>query len=162
MTQFDPVKTVAAAKAAALAEARSVAILNRSGKIYRTKQRIASVVKTIADFTHSIAVIAWEKDQAVKNGNPDAEAIGEKVDEQTKRLNDSVEAYKADQAELEKEVAALETEIADIVSGKKKLDYDNILESSKVFIHDAVKDEFIAGGFDKVVEDAPAADETAE
>lgn len=146
---FDSKKVAAAAKGAARAQLRAQKVLATSGKIFRISQSMKPLADRIAEFTKSIAVLTWEKEQAVSTGNPDAIAIGERVDEEVKRSNEAIDSLNKDIAGFQTQKDDLYANIKAVESGEKKMDYDTILELSNGFVTDATTAAFLAGEFDK-------------
>ena len=146
---FNPIKVAAAAKAAARAELRTKKILTLTAKQYRLKQDIAEVAKSAEAKAKHIAHLQWETEQAENSGNPDAAAIKEHNEKTAASLTAEMAGDTARVTGLQKEIAGLQEKIDDVVSGKRKFDYERILALADGFIHQAVKSSFASDEFEK-------------
>jgi|GEM_PF-4253625 hypothetical protein len=146
---FNPITVAAAAKVAARAELRTKKILSLTAKQYRLKQAIEEITKSAEATAKRTAHLNWETEQAESNGNPDAEAIKENNEKAIASLTKEAESYTNRVADLKKEIAGLQEKIDDVVSGKRKFDYERILALADGFIRDSINNAFASGEFDK-------------
>jgi len=146
---FNPITVASAAKTAARAELRTKKVLSLTAKQYRLKQEVKDADKSAEATATRIARLKWETDQAASNGNPDATGIKERNDKSIDALTKEADGSTTRIAELKKEIAGFQGKIDAVTSGETKIDYDSILNLADAFIHEATKNAFASGEFEK-------------
>lgn len=148
MEKFNSV--ISAAKNAAREERRLAYFLKLSGRIYRTEQNLEEVVKEIASYAKSIAVLNFEF-AAVSAEHPNYAEKKECVEKHVKDLEETIKHLNSTKESIEKEIADIKTTQQETVDGKVKMDYDMIMARANELITLRVVEDFKAGNYDEAL-----------
>lgn len=140
--------TVKAAKLAARDVLRAAQVERRLETIRGLNISVKNVDKEIASVNEESQIAVVEAN-ALPDAHPRKEARVKAATE-TKASNDKyiADTLEKRKTDLAKEITDVTTEIADIESGKKKVDFEPMVTLAKKFVQERYQEAFVAGEYD--------------
>lgn len=139
---------ITAAKLAARDVLRTAQVERRLEKIRSLNASIKNVDKEITD-TNEDSQIAVVEANALPDAHP-RKASRVEAATKLKEANDKhiAEFLEKNKANLVKQVAEVNAEIAEIEAGKKKVDFEPMTELAKKFVEERFQEAYVAGEYD--------------